>query len=296
MGVGEVTVVILLKKTGTAYLSNVRLRGMPDSGLAFRPEAKVVEGRPIRPGTDEAIIGSQLVGRFEGLELGSSFEIKGDRRLNVVGVFESDGSTYESEIWADLDRVQSTFGRETIVSSVRVRLNSSEQFRSFSAAVEGEKHLGLEAMRESDYYEKQSEGTATFIGIMGTVISLFFSIGAMIGAMITMHAMVAHRTREIGTLRALGFTRKSVMASFLIESMLLAIVGGLIGIVAAMGLSFVRFSMMNFVGWNEVVFRFRPTLATLAIALTFGALMGLVGGFLPALRAAHILPASAMRE
>ena len=149
------------------------------------------------------MVGKAIRGRFKGLDIGQSFELRKNRPVKVVGVFEDGGSSFESEVWADIDTVRTAFGREGLVSSVRVRVEPAK-FDAFKASVESNRQLGLQVLREADYYEKQSEGTSVFIKALGTVIAVFFSFGAMIGAMITMHAAVANRQREIGTLRALG--------------------------------------------------------------------------------------------
>jgi putative ABC transport system permease protein len=198
-------------------------------------------------------------------------------------------------VWVDRETLRAAFGREGIVSSVRVHLESPASFDAFKMGVESEKRLGLQAMRETDFFERQSEGTSKFVGILGTLIAVFFSIGAMIGAMITMYAAVANRQREIGTLRALGFSRRSILGSFLIESVVLALVGGLVGTAASIGMGFVKFSMMNFASWSEMVFIFDPTPGILGFAIGFAGLMGLVGGFFPAVRAARVSPVAAMR-
>jgi putative ABC transport system permease protein len=161
--------------------------------------------------------------------------------------------------------------------------------------MESDKQLGLEAFRENEYYKKQSEGTSLFIGVMGIVIAFFASVGAMIGALNTMLAAVAQRQREIGTLRALGFSRFSILMSFLFEAVLLALVGGALGLVGAIFLSFAKVSMMNFATWQEVTFQFSPDPVMLGLALVFGAMMGVVGGFFPALRAARVSAIDAMR-
>ncbi|WP_437524645.1 ABC transporter permease [Sorangium sp. So ce726] len=294
-GVGEVIAVILLEKLGTDGISNVQVRGVPDDVLAFRSQVKIIEGRPAQPGTDEVIVGKAIKGRFKGLSLGESFELRKNRPVKVVGVFEDGGSSSESEIWADLHTTRSAFGREGGVSAVRARLASASKFDAFEASIEQNRTLGLEVMRESVYYEKQSEGTSMFIKVMGVLIAVFFSIGAMIGAMITMHSSIANRQREIGTLRALGFSRFSILVSFLIESVLLALAGGALGVLAALGMRFVRFSTVNFASWSEVVFTFEPTPGILLTSVAIAAVMGLLGGFFPALRAARISPIQAMR-
>jgi putative ABC transport system permease protein len=296
MAVAEVIVVIALEKTGTdGKVSNVSVRGVPDNVLKMRSEARIVSGRPAQPGTDEVIIGTRIEGRFAGMKIGKTFELKKNRPVTVVGVFSAAGSAFESEVWADIDTVRTSFGREGHYSSVTVKLDATSKLEQFTASVENEKQIGLEASSEREYYEKQSEGMSIFILAMGVIISLFLSIGAMIGAMITMYAAVAQRTREIGTLRALGFSRLSIMFSFLFESFILALVGGIIGSLAAIAMGMVHFSMMNFVTWSEIVFTFEPTPKILITSAVIGGVMGIFGGFFPALRASRTSPIEAMR-
>lgn len=296
VGAGELVVVITMAKRGTeGQVSNVQVRGISDNVLTLRPDVKIVEGRAPTPGTDEVMVGRGIAGRFEGVELGKSFELKKNRPVKVVGIFDAGGSSFESEIWADIDTVRSSFGREGLVSSVTVRLDSPSRYEAFKAIMETDKQLGLEAFREKDYYEKQSQGTSIFVWALGIVITIFFSIGAMIGATITMNAAVAQRQREIGTLRALGFSRTSILFSFLLEAVVLASIGGLCGLFSAFLLSFAEVSMMNFATFQEVTFGFDPNPLLLAIAFAFGAAMGILGGFFPALRAARVSPVDAMR-
>lgn len=296
VGSGELVVVITMEKPGTdGQVSNVQVRGISDNVLTLRPDVKVIEGRAPTPGTDEVMVGRGIVGRFTGVELGKSFELKKNRPVKVVGVFEAGGSSFESEIWADIDTVRSSFGREGLVSSVTVRLDSPSRFEAFKAVMETDKQLGLEAFREKDYYEKQSQGTSIFVWALGILITIFFSIGAMIGATITMNAAVAQRQREIGTLRALGFSRVSILFSFLLEAVVLAAIGGAFGLFGAFLLSFAEVSMMNFATFQEVTFGFDPNPVLLGAAFVFGAAMGVLGGFFPALRAASVSPVDAMR-
>ncbi len=295
VGVGEVLVVILMDKVGTDGVSNVTVRGVPEDTMAFRSSAKVIEGRAAKPGSDEVIVGKGIRGRFKGLDLGQSFEIKKNRRVNVVGVFADDGSSFESEVWGDLHTVKSAFGRDSVVSSVRVRLDSPSQFDAFKNLIEQNRQLGLSAMRETDYYAKQSEATGDFLTIMGTMIAVLFSLGAMIGATITMNAQVASRQREIGTLRAIGFSKSSILGSFLIESLVLSFIGGGVGALASLLLAAVKITMLNAGTWSEIVFGFEPTPAILVRAMVMAGVMGVIGGFLPALRAARVSPIEAMR-
>lgn len=295
-GVGEVLVVILLDKLGTTNgVSNVTVRGVPEDVFEFRTTAKIVEGRLPKPGSDEVVVGSGIRGRFRGLELGQSFDIKKNRPVTVVGVFSDEGSSFESEVWADIHTARAAFGREGYVSSIRVRLDAASKFDAFKALVEQNRQLGLSVQREADYYAKQSEMTADFLTIMGTMIAVLFSFGAMIGATITMNAQVANRQREIGTLRALGFSRRSILTSFLLESLVLAFVGGGIGALAALALGFVKITMLNAGTWSEMAFSFEPTPDILVRAMLLAGFMGVVGGFLPAIRAARVSPIEAMR-
>lgn len=291
----EMVVVIALDKLGTDGVSNVLLRGVGDGAFAFHREVSLTEGRLPRPGSDEVVVGRAIRGRFAGLDMGQSFELRKGRPAQVVGVFAAGGSAYESEVWGDLNAFQNAFGRGTMASSVRVRLASPGAFESFKAALESDRQLDLKAQRENEYYEKQGQSAALFLQVLGLVIAVFFSIGAMIGAMITMYAAVANRGREIGTLRALGFSRFSILTAFLLESVFLAVLGGAIGMAGALCMSFVSFSMINYANWSEIVIHFDPTLRIILTALVFSGGMGLLGGLLPAVRASRLRLLDALR-
>jgi putative ABC transport system permease protein len=294
---GEVVLVIaadLLKPEG--QVANVLVRGVPGDVTKLRREVRIVEGRPAKPGTEEVIVGKRAMGRYKRIALGSTFELNKNRPVKIVGLFEAGGSSFESEIWVDIDVARAAFGREGLVSSASVHLESPTKFDAFAAAMEHDKQLGLLAMRENAYYEKQSENTSIFVSALGTSIVFFFSIGAMIGAMITMYSAVANRRREIGTMRALGFSRTAILISFLLEASLLALMGGALGAAASLAMGAVRFTMMNFATWSEVVFSFEPAPDILAGATLVGGLMGLIGGFFPAVRAARTSPLAAMRD
>jgi putative ABC transport system permease protein len=292
---GELVLIKYLDAAHGGGGGNVQIRGVPAGVFDFRREVRVVEGRALRPGSDEAMIGRGLRGRFENLELGRSFELRKGHQVRVVGVFDAGGSAIESELWADLDTARAAFGREGIVSTVRVQLDQPNSLASFSAALEHDRRLGVEVLREDRFFEKQSEGTAIFVGTMGILIALFASAGAMIGAASTMYAAISQRRRETGVLRALGFSRRSILVSFLIESFLVALAGGVLGALCSLCMLFVKFSMMNVTSFSQIVFRFHPTAPILAISALAGALMGLLGGLLPAIRAARISPIEAMR-
>ncbi len=294
LAVSELLVVVLIGKN-TGGFSNVTLRGVPDDVMTFRPSVKIIEGRAATPGTDEAIVGSSIRGRFVGLEVGQSIEMRKNRPLKIVGVFEDNGSAFESEIWGDMNVIRATFGRQGVVSSIRVRLDSPAKFDAFKTEVETNRQLNVTAMRDAEFYEKSSHGTAMVLSVLGFIIAFFFSIGAIIGAMITMHATVAQRQREIGTLRALGFSRFQILFSFLVESIALAVMGGVIGAAASLLMGMKRITLMNNATWSELSFRFEPTPQILITAIVIASVMGVLGGFFPAIRAARINPVQAMR-
>jgi putative ABC transport system permease protein len=291
--IGEIVIIITAEVAGgDGTISNVLVRGMPAEGMAFRPEAKIVSGRAPKPGTNEVIVGRSIAGRFKGVAEGQTFELRRNRPLQVVGVFEAGGSSYESEVWGDLDVVRSALGRESVVSSARIRVDNFEAYR---ASVEADKRFSMKVMREPEYYRKASEQTSGFLSGLGIVIAVMFAFAAMIGAAITMNGAVAHRTKEIGTLRALGFSRLSILTSFVLEAVFLCVVGGAVGLAFVMLLSLVSFPVMNFQTFSEIVIGFHATPSIIITALVFSAVMGLVGGLFPAIRAARISPVEAMR-
>ena len=294
--IGEVVIVITAELAdGSGGISNVLVRGMPAEGIAFRPEMKIVSGRAPKAGTNEVVVGQAISGRFKGVGPGQSFDLRRNRPLQVVGEFSAGGSSYESEVWGDLDVIRKYLGRESTVSSVRVRLTDPSKFDAYRMAVEADKTFSVKAMREKDHYEKQAEGTATFLTFMGTFIAILFSIAAMLGAAITMNGAVANRTKEIGTLRALGFSRPAILVSFLFEAILLSIVGGAVGLGFVMLLSLVSFPVMNFATFSEIIIGFQATPSVIVGSLVFAVIMGLLGGLFPAIRASRVSPVEAMR-
>jgi len=297
LGGGEVVVVIAQDRLGgeAGQVTNILVRGVSDNVLKVRPDVRIIEGRPAKPGTDECLIGKGLDGKYRGMTLGDKFELKKNRPVTVVGIFEAGGSSFESEVWVNLETARSSFGREGLVSSVTVRLDSPAKFDAFKATIETDKQLLLEARRETKYYEDQSQGTAIFVGIMGFVITVFCAAGATLGAMNTMFAAVAQRKREVGTLRALGFSKFSILLSFVVESTVLSVAGGLVGLLAALALTTTRVSMMNFQTWQEISFSFAATPGIIIGSVVAGVGMGVIGGFLPALKAAGTSPIEAMR-
>jgi putative ABC transport system permease protein len=288
LGGGEVVVVIAQDRLGgdAGQVTNILVRGVSDNVLKVRPDVRIIDGRPAKPGTDECVIGKGLVGKYRGMTIGDKFELKKNRPVTVVGVIEAGGSSFESEVWVNLETARSSFGREGLVSSVTVRLENPAKFDAFKATIETDKQLLLEARRETKYYEDQSQGTAIFVSIMGFIITLFCAAGATLGAMNTMFAAVAQRKREVGTLRALGFSKLSILFSF---------AGGLVGLAGALLLTLTRVSMMNFQTWQEISFSFAATPEILIGSVLAGTGMGIIGGFLPALKAAGTSPIEAMR-
>jgi putative ABC transport system permease protein len=293
--IGEIVVVITAERIDGSGVSNVLVRGTPPEGHTFRPELKITKGRAPKPGTNEVIVGQGISGRFKGTAPGESFDLRRNRPLQVVGVFSAGGSSYESEVWGDLDVVRRSLGREAAVSSARVRLNSAADFDAYRDLIENDKRFSMKVVRETDFYASQVEVNSRFFKYTGIGLAILFSLAAMIGAALTMNGAVAHRTREIGTLRALGFSRASILLSFVIESVVLALVGGAAGSVLVLLLSFVQFPTLNFVTFSEIVIRFHATSAVFAWSILFSGLMGLIGGLFPAIRASRISPIEAMR-
>ena len=293
--IGEIVVIITADHADGDSVSNVLVRGTPGNGIEFRPEVKITKGRAPKPGANEAIVGQAIAGRFKGMSTGGTFNLRRNAPLTVVGEFSAGGSTYESEVWADLDYVRNSLGRQAVVSSARIRLNTPADFDAYRQTIETDKRFSMKVMRESDYYEKQSQQTGQFFTIMGLALAIMTSIAAMIGAAITMNGAIAHRSREIGTLRALGFSRRSVLMSFLLEAIILAVIGGVIGSVAVLALSLVSVPLINFVTFSEIVIRFHPEPSVFVKALIFSGVMGLLGGLVPAIRASRVSPVEAMR-
>jgi ABC-type antimicrobial peptide transport system permease subunit len=289
----EPVVLIGLPKRDTGKASNVVIRGTSATGLALRPQVRIVAGRMFRPGTSEIVAGRSIAQGFEGAGIGETLRFA-QREWTVVGTFEAQRTGFESEIWGDAEQMLQAF-RRLGYSSVLFRLADPATFEAVKARLESDPRLTVEAKRETAYYLEQSEAMAKFIRYLGTTISAIFSIGAVIGAMITMYASVASRTAEIGTLRALGFSRASILAAFLIESLLLGLLGGVVGLAAAAGMQSISISTMNFQTFAEIAFGFILTPGIAAASLAFAVGMGFVGGFLPAARAARMRIVDALR-
>ena len=289
----ETVVLISLLKRGSEKPSNVVIRGVDQRGLVLRPQVKLSAGRMFRPGASEIVAGASIAKRFAGAGIGEKLRF-GQREWTVVGLFDAGNSGFDSEIWGDADQLMQAFRRNGY-SSLVLRLADSAQFDRFKTDIEADPRLTLEAKREQTFYSDQSRALSTFISILGLTLSIIFSIGAMIGATITMYASVANRVGEIGTLRALGYLRRNILAAFLAESMLLALAGGAVGLLFASFMQFLSFSTTNFQSFSELAFGFRLNGAIVVKAMLFALAMGFIGGFLPALRAARTKIVDALR-
>ena len=279
----EAVVLISLPKRGNNNISNVVVRGVEEGSLALRPQVKLVKGRMFRPGLPEIISGQKIAERFQGAGLGERLRF-GMRDWAVVGIFDAGNTGFSSEIWGDAEQLMQAF-RRPVYSSMIFKMHDPGQFQNFRQRIDSDPRLNLEAKRENRYYAEQSEIMSKFLRILGLSLTVIFSFGAMLGAMITMYSLVANRTSEIGTLRALGFRRSSILSAFLFESLLLGLVGGLVGLFLASFMQLITLSTMNFQTFSELAFSFTLTLEIAWKAIAFALAMGFVGGFLPSLRA-----------
>jgi ABC-type lipoprotein release transport system permease subunit len=290
----ELVVLIALQKRGTDKPSNIVIRGIEEKSMILRPQVRLVQGRIPRAGSSEIIAGSSIAKRFEGGGIGESLRF-GMRDWTVVGIFDAGNTGYNSEIWGDVDQFMQAF-RRPVYSSVIFKLRESPEFEKVKKRIENDPRLQLEALRETRYYEKQSEMMAKFLRILGITLTLIFSIGAIIGAMITMYAAVANRVSEIGTLRALGFQRRSILLAFLMEALFLGLLGGLVGLFFASFLQLFTVSTLNFQTFSELAFSFSLTGEIFFEAIVFSLIMGFVGGVLPAVRASSMNIVEALRS
>ena len=294
----ESVVLISLNKRGVAKgapakPANVIIRGTNAAGLTLRPQVQISEGRMFRPGSAEVIAGRAIADRFQGAGLGETIRF-GQREWVVVGIFDAGKTGFNSEIWADSELMMQSF-RRVVFSAATFKLTESQQFDEVVKAFEADPRLTIEAKRETQFYADQSRVMALFIRYLGVTLSVIFSLGAVIGAMITMYAAVANRVGEVGTLRAIGFNRRAVMLAFLVESLLLSALGGVVGLLLASGMQFFTISTMNWQTFSELAFSFTLTPGIVLNALIFSLIMGLLGGFLPAARAARLSIVDALR-
>jgi len=293
----ELISLINVQREDGKTFSNVQVRGMAPIGMEIRPGVRIIDGRMFTAGTNEAIVSKNLSKRFASMKVGDTLKT-GSFRWVIVGLFDAQGSAYESEIWTDVHDLQQQTKRN-IYSSVFVRLPDPDAANSFIETIKGDQRLKLEGKTERKYYDEQMI-TGAPIKALAFIVGLFTAIGASFGAMNTMYAQVSARTREIGTLRALGFSRRSILTSFVLEALMLSLVGGALGLV----FTFLVFNLfltkptgtMNFRTFSEVLFNFRLTSSLIAGGIVFSLGMGLFGGFFPAARAARLKITSALRE
>ena len=289
----EVVVLNSLTKIDTGKRSNVPIRGLGAIGLALRPQVKLVEGRMFRPGSTEIVVGDSVKQQFEGVAIGQTLRFA-QRNWTVVGVFDAGQTAFSNEIWGDGEQLLQAFRRVSF-SSVIARVQRIDDLAAIEAALAADPRLTVEVKRERQFYEDQSKDLSRFITIIGNTLSIIFSLGAIIGAAITMYASVATRTAEIGTLRALGFRRRAILLAFLLESLLLALVGAAAGLLAASFLQATTISTTNFTSFSELAFSFKLTPGIVLAASVFALIMGFVGGFLPAIKAARMKIVDALR-
>jgi len=290
----ELVVLINLPKRGTGKPANVVIRGVGPTSLLLRPQVHLREGRMPRPGSAEVIAGASIARRFTGGGMGETIRF-GMRDWTVVGIFDAGTTGFNSEIWGDVDQLMQAF-RRPVYSSVLFRLRDSSEFTAVRQRLEGDPRLTIDVKRESRYYLDQSESMARFLRILGLTLTIIFSLGAMIGAMITMYAAVANRTTEIGTLRALGFEKVSILVAFILESLFLGLLGGVAGIFSASFMQLITISTMNWATFSELAFSFAMTGEIVWKSLVFSLIMGFIGGVLPAFRAARMNIVDALRS
>jgi len=289
----EVVMLISLPKKQSGTMSNVMIRGMEPVGVSLRRKVRLTEGRMFRTGSNEIIVGKSVRAQFSGVSVGAQISF-GGRDWLVVGAFDAQKSGFDSEIWGDVDSLMQSF-RRNAYSSVIVRLTDPASFAGLEARLNDDPRLSLAARREPDFYADQSAGLSRFIQILGLTLAGIFSVGAVIGAMITMQAAVANRTAEIGTLRALGFQRQAILVTFLAEAVWLSLIGGVAGLILASGMQYIEFSTTNFQSFAELAFGFELSLGIALLSLLFALLMGMVGGMIPAYRAARMNIIEALR-
>ena len=293
----ELYVIIdLPKRTTPDAAANVPMRGIEPAGMTVRDEVSLVQGRMFQFGTNEVIVGRAASGQFVSTNLGDTI-VSGQNRWQVVGIFEADGGVAETEIWCDARTLQGAYRRGNTYQSLLAQLDSTESFDAFRDSLTSNPQVNVSIRRENDYYAAQSVAMSRLIRSIGFGIAALMGIGAVFGAILTMYTAVATRAREIATLRALGFSTSSVLVSVLAESLALGGIGGLLGGVAAyFAFNGFETSTMNFQTFSQVAFAFRVTPELLTMGLVYALAMGLIGGLLPALRAARLPIATALRE
>jgi ABC-type lipoprotein release transport system permease subunit len=291
----EWVVVIGLPKKESLEPINVTLRAVTPRAFEVRGDIEVVEGRRFTPGLDEVIVGRKLLDRIEGLGIGKPVKYQ-RKQFQIVGIFEADGNAFESEIWGDFDVLGAVFQRGAGSNSLVVRMKDPADIASLDGWIRAQPNLQLQAVEERKYYEDQAGPLATVLRRLAGFVAVIMGIGAVFGAMNTMYAIVAARTREIGTLRALGFSRRAILGAFLIESVFLALIGGAFGCLLALPMNGYSTGTGQTQSFSELAFAFRITPEIMLFCMAFAAVMGIVGGLLPAFRGARLPITSALRE
>ena len=292
----EVVVIASFPLKGRGVEGNAQVRGVSLKALTVRPTVKIVAGRAFEPGLTELLVGKNVAASYDGLELGRTVRFGGGT-WTVVGVFDSGGTAYDSELWCDYSVLRQVYQRPlNMFQSATARLTSTDALTGFKDALTSDPRVTVQIDREVDYYAKQSRQLTTLITVLGSIIAVVMGIGAVFGALNTMYSAVSERTREIATLRALGFGSGSIVVSFVIESLCIAAVGGLLGCVVVLPLNGLTTGTINWQTFSHLAFAFRVTPGLLAMGLGFALLMGLIGGVPPAVRAARAQIAGALRE
>ncbi|HJS59485.1 MAG TPA: ABC transporter permease [Vicinamibacteria bacterium] len=291
----EVVVIVALPLRETGTDANVQVRGVSQRVLGVRENVKLAEGRFLRPGLAEAVVGKGARAAYAGLDLGAEVRI-GAGNWKIVGVFDGKGTAFDSEVWADANVLNGSYQRPTnIFQSATARLKSPEDFASFETALEGDPRLNVQATRERDYYEKQSQVVSILIRAVGMLIAAVMGLGAVFGALNTMYSAVSERSREIAVLRAIGFGGGSIVLSFFVEALIIAAVGGLLGCLAVLPVNGLTTGTINWQTFSHLAFAFRITPELLASGMLFALLMGALGGLPPAIRASRANVASTLR-
>ena len=283
-----------LISTGTD--ANVQVRGVSSNVLRVRTFAKIAEGRMFQPGLSEIVVGRNASRTYAGLTLGNTVQFGGGR-WQVVGIFDTGGSAFDSEIWCDAKLLNEILKRpDNIFQSVTVHLASPQTFQQFKDAVTSDPRMNVDVTREIDYYAKQSTTMTRLITVLGGLVAAIMAIGAVFGALNTMYSAIAERGREIATMRAVGFSSSNVILSFLFEALSISLVGGILGCLAVLPLNGFTTNTMNFQTFANVAFAFKITFDLLLLGIVFALVMGVLGGMLPAIRAATRPVAVALRE
>ncbi len=292
----EVVVVAPFPLLATGTDANVQVRGVSANVLTVRPTIKMAQGRMFQPGLSELVVGKNASISYAGLTVGNTVDFGGGH-WKVVGVFDAGGSAYDSEVWCDARVLDDVYKRPTnVFQSVTVHLTSSDALQQFKDAVTADPRLNVDVSREIDYYAKQSTRMTRLITILGGLVAAIMAIGAVFGALNTMYSAVSERSREIATLRALGFGASSVVSSFVVEALLISFLGGVLGCISVLRLNGFTTGAMNWQTFAHMAFAFRITPGLLVTGVIFALLMGLLGGVPPAIRAARLPVATALRE